>query len=120
MIPSWMLALFTTQQLANIAVKVLEKIVVIFIQRLELELADNRPLPELAREYIALENANNPALEGKDKLKNSVVNFIKGSLRGVGKHSLEVGGDTITASGAALKAGIYALWTAVFMAEQVK
>jgi len=118
-IPGWMLAMFTTQQLAELAVRVLTKVVEVLMTRLDVELADNEPLPDVMRRYITAENTNNPLSEGKDKLKNSVQNFVLGSLKGAGAHLLEVGSDTAKAGGAALKAGIYALTTAVFMRESV-
>ena len=116
MIPLWMLKMFGMDRLLALAITALEIALAQALKQMKIEIADNHSLSLLVSDQNAMANIQNPQAEGAEKLKKSVGGF----LNAVGIYSLEIGGDTRKAAFSGIKAGAYALATAVFMRDAAK
>lgn len=113
---TWMIKLMGVDRLLAYAVLFLEVALGKLFERLEIETKDNIPLSTQVSLMIEEQNTKNPEASGKDKLAN----VAQGMVKGVGLHLMEVGSDVAKAGGTALKAGFFALTTAVFLRDTLK
>ena len=113
--PLWAIKMLGVDRLLGYAVLFLEVAIKKLFERLEIETQDNIPLSTQVSIKIVEQNAKHPEASGKEKLANVTQEMVVG----IGAHLIEVRSDVAKAGASAVKAGFFALTTAVFLRDSL-